>query len=502
MPNQTRCARPERLFLLGIFLAMFAFFYAAHPLVLLSLDDWAYFTQVRIALPFPNFWNPSRILPEVLMPLCGVVAGLLYPLVFDDYVQAQVFTVAVVFSFFISLYVYAFLRLIRRHFGLSRPVSMLLALLFLLLHFLIFRSRETGNEHLLSTRDVCCCFFYTIPALLCASLVMLDLADDLLAGLFLPGELSKKALLALALYMGVFSNLFGSAILAVYLGCRVLIRLAGALRRHEPAGGTLRAELPRLLLLGLWLLAALLEALGGRASVSYRSDETLLRRIAVALASLRKLCASMNPLFLALLAAAALAALLVLLLRRRWPEKSAPYLRLLGGTLLCGLLCTLFLVLLSAVAAPDYTELPYASFGCFFYLLLPLCFTLAWALDRFPRCVLLLPLALLVLYTATNTGARTFADPNCLYVSSDTIMEIDRDLIAQLREADAAGLNSVELHTLASDMYGNWPHTQALGEVLSNLFWKSGVLSRRIEVTIVPDPAFNEAHSVIFGQAP
>ena len=222
---------PVFFFFLALFVGLAVFFTAAHPLPLLDTDDWAYFCGARLALPIPRFWNPGRVLPETLMPLCGLVAGALYRLVWHDYIRCQVLVVGLVYSLFILLYLYAFFRFLRRRMALPRWQSALLTLLFLTVHFLIFRTAETGNRHLFSTLDTACVFFYAIPALLGSALVLLDLAGDLPEDLFRPGRVFSKGLFLAGLYLAMFSNLYGSAIFAVYLGCRLLYALIGSLRR-------------------------------------------------------------------------------------------------------------------------------------------------------------------------------------------------------------------------------------------------------------------------------
>ena len=490
----------ECLFCLAVFLGVFVFFYAAHPLILLSLDDWAYFGYKRLALPVPRFWNPSRVLPEFLMPLCGLMTGMLYRTLFSDYVLAQAFTVALVASLFITFYIYAFFLLLRRRLELGRWASALTALIFLLLHFLVFRSADADNIHLFYTGDVTCLFFYTIPALLCAGLVMLDLSNDALAGLFTPGEPVKKSLLATALYFALFSNLHGSAILAMHLGCRLLLRLIKTIRNKERLAAAARGELPYLLALGLWIVAALFEMMGGRASINL-GGHSLVRgtALAEALAALGKLLSTVSFLVPAMLLVC-LVYIAVLMLRRR-AEGSGLILSLLGRCALSGLLCAVFLLLLCSVVSPHTYGEQISTFGMFFYLFLILCLAGAWAVRRFPRLALALPLVLLILFSAIDTGEKTFADPNALYVSSQTVMAINRDLIAQLQAADEAGLDEVELVTMKTDMeHDNWPHsTYKLGGVLSNILWKHGVISRPMTITICPSTEFNARYHLVFG---
>jgi hypothetical protein len=57
--------------LAAVFVFMFVFFYNIHPLVILDADDWTYVSYSRMALPSARYWNPSRILPELLMSGCS-----------------------------------------------------------------------------------------------------------------------------------------------------------------------------------------------------------------------------------------------------------------------------------------------------------------------------------------------------------------------------------------------------------------------------------------------
>ncbi len=490
----------ELLFFLGVFLSLCFFYTAAHPLVLIDLDDWAYFSYSRLALPFPNFWNPSRVLPEVLMPACGTAAALLSSLLLHDYVKAQVLVVAWVLSFFITVYVWAFCRLLRRRFSLGCGVSLLLGLVFLLLHFLIFRTADSGNVHLFYTVDVVCLYFYTIPALLCASLVMLSLADNLLDAA--PAALSplRQGFRLLVLYLALFSNLFGSVILAVYAGCELLGRLFTCIRERQNFGAFLKAQYRRLAVVLVWLLAVLLEALGGRAGVSLTNRAPLGLRVRAALGYLGQVLHGLNLLFLALVLAAALFALLLLLLHRRTADGFSPLPGLLGLSLACGALCTVFLVLLCAVVDPEYLSQPSANFAIFFYLILLSGLCAGYAFSRWKKLALLLPLAVLVLLSAVNTNTKTFADQNCIGVSGQTCMAINRDLIGQITRAEAAGEKEVTVYTMDTDNdYDNWPHsTLHLVDTLARALWKHGVIRDPIHITLEPSEAFNETYGLRF----
>ena len=56
-----------------LFVCLCVFFIKIHPIMLFDADDWTYlaFTRTSKLLPSRNEWNPTRILPENLMPLAG-----------------------------------------------------------------------------------------------------------------------------------------------------------------------------------------------------------------------------------------------------------------------------------------------------------------------------------------------------------------------------------------------------------------------------------------------
>ena len=491
----------DGLFFLGLFLLMYCFYRYAHPLVLVSLDDWAYYGHARLAIPFPRFWNPSRVLPETLMPLAGSLGALLFGLC-GDYVKAQVTSLALVFSLCIAGYVFCFYDLARKKLTLERPAAMLLSLGFLLLHFLIFRSQKSGNVHLFYETDVVCIFFYIIPALLNGALLMLDLAEDLLGELLKPGKLFRKALTVLALYLAVFSNLFGSVLFAAYVGVRLLAALIGAIRRKQPLADFLKEHLAALLVLASWLAAVIFEAMGGRAKASGGVGESLGSRFSQGLGWFGLLCRKMSPLFLGLLALGALFALILLLLRRRDREKHRSLLAPLALFGILAALCLVYLLLLGAVVDPPYLNQPGTDFPFFFFLPLGLCWCLGYALQRWKRLLLVLPVALLVLYTGIITPSRAFADYNSLGFSSKTCMEINYDLIDQVLRAEEEGLREVTLKTMDSGVgFDGWPHsTVYMGDVLADLFYRHGLVGEYIAIQMEPSQEFNEAHGLIFSK--
>lgn len=88
----------------GVFIAMLIYYIAAHPLYIYDVDDWAYVNSVREALPSLQQWNPTKILPETMMPFISFLSAyIIYP-VNCDYIEALSIGYAVFISIIISTY--------------------------------------------------------------------------------------------------------------------------------------------------------------------------------------------------------------------------------------------------------------------------------------------------------------------------------------------------------------------------------------------------------------
>lgn len=118
-------------------------------------------------------WNPIRVLPEMLMPFTAQISMLtIYPFFYDVPGSVE-HGMAIIISLFATIYVYSFFRMMKRKTTLSPHYCYALTLLFVMLHFLVFKTGHEGNDFLLNGyNDATTYFFYLVPALLNASLVM------------------------------------------------------------------------------------------------------------------------------------------------------------------------------------------------------------------------------------------------------------------------------------------------------------------------------------------
>lgn len=500
--NQTlRNERAERIvFCLVVFLAMLVFFTALHPIPIMDEDDVIYTVLSRPAIPIPGFWNPSRMLPEVLMPLCGNLAALAAGLGCGTFIDCQVFFLGAMLSGFVTAYLYAFRMLLERRFRTGRFAAVCLSVLFLLLHFLIFRTDYSRNLYMFYSYDACCVFYYTIPALLSCTLVLYLMADPDETPLLTGKKPLGDSILVLALYGAVFSNLFGSVILAVYAGCRVLRDLVGMKKKHLTTKTVLKADALLIAVVLFWLVAVILEATGGRANnaVSAAADGSmaLIPAIGTAAATLGKRLVGSSLLFRLMLAACMVCGAAGILIRPDKAENSR-FLHAGGAALISGLLSAVFIIVLSAAANPDYAGRPQVIFPIVFSVFLLMILAIAFVIRRVPKTALLLPIALLFVFSMINTRFLTFADSNPLFIDGKLAVKIENDIYGKITEAAKAGETEVTVQVPKSwDPVANWPHNANIGNPIAQFFLKYGIIDHEIMVTTEPSDEYNEAFGI------
>lgn len=87
-----------------VFVGFFIFFTVVHPLYVYNTDDWYGILSQRRAIPIWNHWNPTRVLPETLMPLAAELGIRFFMPVSGDFIGSMAIAFAMVLSAFYSTY--------------------------------------------------------------------------------------------------------------------------------------------------------------------------------------------------------------------------------------------------------------------------------------------------------------------------------------------------------------------------------------------------------------
>ena len=484
------------IFAAAVLVSMMVFFIMLHPIPIMDEDDVIYSVLIRKAIPIPGSWNPSRLMPEVLASFCGNAAAILTRFGFGHFIHCQVAVAGTLLSLFITAYVCAFRRLLCRKLGLGRFQSCCLAVLFLELHFLVYVVAPEGNKHMFHSYNECCMFFYTIPALFCGALMMVLMADETenpLAG----KSLFCRSVWVTAVYFAVFSDLYGSILLSACAGLRLLENFVKT-RKQLGRKRFWKQNAFWAAVLVLWLLALLLEGTGGRAanvnSMSNRKGPLLM--LLGDSAGLFFRTVWNTSLLFRLIALAAVLLFFFLLLHGRRSETGASAIRLILNTACVGVLCTVFIILLSAVVSPDYTGRPEAIFASVAVLMVLMVLCIAAFLQQLPRLAVLLPIALLFVFSMTCTRYRTFADINSVNIHGQAAVALEDEIYQSIITAAEEGKWDVGVRVPKYNEVSNWPHDGNIGAPIAELFLKYGIIDHEIYVWTDPTEELNLKYGI------
>lgn len=484
----------------AVFMFIYVWFTRIHPLVVFDADDWTYITYVRGALPLWGTWNPSRVFPETFMPfVCTTAVHLLMPLT-SDYLGSITMASAFVVSICVTVYIRCFGQLMKRAFSLSALSAGYASALFLILHFLVFRTQESNNNYLFYCVNLTCYYYYLIPELLAAALVMHMTGNPEFEQFLAAGNPAKKGLFYLLIYLIIFSNLPASGILAVYAGSKALLYLIRQRKSFRLKAYLYDNRLCIAILLA-WLISAVFELSGGRAG-SANLSSSLLKGLKNAVYIFADTFFGCNVWFLVIcFGSFALAICLLLLAFQKKATPEAVLLSQLSVWMLCAAVMLLYTMILSAKVSLSYMTRSEYLFGVFFFGLMTVLVCFAYIVQKYPNILLVIPILLCVLFFEVNTNGRTFQESTMQYIDAETCMQISNDLVEQAVTAEQAGLAYMTLSVPLWESEDNWPHAVVLMDRMSRALQEHGILHKPMHMVIEPDPAINSAYNLPIPEA-
>ena len=481
--------------------AVFAFFYIwfskIHPLIVYDCDDWTYIAYARRATPIWGEWNPAKVFPEVLLPFfSNIILHTLVPLT-GDYITGFTVGHALVVSGFITVYTWALVALLRRSFSLSRITGLLCGTLFLIFHFLVFRTQDSGNGYLFHCEDLNCYYNYLLPALLNAILILYMMGNPDFEKLLTSAEPAKIGIFYVIVYFAIFSNLVTSGILAAFAGSKLLLSLLKSIRKFKLTD-YVKVNANWLVILAMWFISAIYELSGGRASGS--SASITLRALRDTAYCLKEVLLGCNPLFWLSVFAIIILAVIHFLLTRKKAEDEATVLNHLIPLFVAAAALLFYMLALCAMVWSGTIYRSEYSYPLFFYGFLVVFLALGYLLKKRPKLMLLLPLLVVFLVSDINTSGKTFEDSLMSDYGAQACADISRDIVNQYIEADRAGLTEttiyVPAHVADPETEDNWPHSLVLLPRISNALYEQGILSRPISAAFEIDPAVNQRFNI------
>lgn len=463
-----------------ICLILLLFFTKCCPIVPYDADDWIYMGRVRIPLPIWGGWNPTKVLPEVMMPLCGYIgAYVVYPLV-GDYFGAITITAAAILTIFIVTLCICFMWMIHKRFDFSVNLSLGFEVFFLISNYVIFRNRGT-SIYMFFAENMNCIFNYTVPGIVNGIAVLYMMSYEKFSEAYSEFSVLKKILFAILVYISVFSNTFHSETIAVYCG---VIMLNGLLKQLKENYWKIVDYIKQykiyLCILVVWLCALLFEMSGGRAE-AISSGESL-----DIVLSAKQLWAMIQAIALPFKIVFGVAVVGILLGLVRKNKVSRNIRNLYVSVVVNAGLVTIYVVILGSVA--HYVSRVEASWNIWFYVILITMMGIASFVLHVPKLklfmlpVLVVWLALAIYpdgkYKISTLGNTDYA----------TCVNTGKYVMEQIVEADKKGEVSVEVHApIYTDPKLEWAFSGNFAEAVAGTLYNHGVIRNKLQVTTISD---------------
>lgn len=480
-----------------IFLLMIWFFSVWCPLTLYDADDWKYISYSRIPLPMWKGWNPSRVLPETLMPLAGKISGKIASYFSLDFVYATTIVSSIICASTITLMCYLVFRCLCIRKNKDVYVSLTMEILFLIGCFLIFRNRS-GSCYLFNASNVCCVYFYIIPGILNAIVILFLMQFEDWEKQYRNSTLTKKILFYVIIYFCVFSNLFHSGMLVVYISITVLIKLY--INKNEVGQKfyeVIYENKESIFIILMWIVAVIFELSGGRAG-AVGNDEGI--NIILSIKQLVALIKAMNKFFLLLLIACTIYVLNKLYKNRYAKQgKRIREIRRKENNIQLEIIIIFNIIILSMYelvlnAKVKYMSRIEASWGIWFYCILFITIVLADIMKnnniRYILCLSLLDLIMLILAVYPD---GKFMPSNIHAIDYQECLRVDHLVQDAVISVDLKGEDKIVV--FIPDCVGTaqeWAFGEDYGQLISDALYTNGVIRNKIEVITKRDIRLNK----------
>ena len=457
------------------------FFTSIHPLIIYDSDDWLYMSYRREAVPDIHEWNPSKVLPETLMPIVSDVgAHIIRPFV-GDYLKSLTITYALVGTISILVLIGAVYMASKILFELGDIKAGVVSLFFLFLCFSIFRNDWSQNYYMFWARNVNCFFNYVIPGILNSVLAIYLLVKDKKAKKLSFVGLGFWFLLT---YLAIYSNLFHSCILAVCVGVKLIF---DANQLKKGLKDFWEKHIYEIVTIFLWLISLIFEGTGARASASGGFGAASVFNVAIGLI---KKVIHMNKFSLVLVFVINLVSFVLLIKERK--REGRGIIRFYGMSITSEVLLTVFLILLCSAVNSSYIDRSDAIFGFTFWILFITAMSLGYLMTISDKIWVIMPIIGYIFICNVLNAGRIYKNSNEMGMYYKKCIEVDNYIIEQALEADEEGLDKVTIKVPVGVDSVNWPHALDMGGRFANTLYQHGIISRYMDITIEPDQDVNE----------
>lgn len=481
---------------LVIFGCLCFFFINAHPMYIFDTDDWMYISRTRLGIPIPGYWNPTRVLPEIMFPLSAEF-GIDFIMPFThDYIGSIAVGCALSLCVLATAYITFFAMFIKKEYKPLNAVGIMFLFFVAILQFLPFFSEYYNFSHMFYASNVTCVFFYVCSGMVNAILVFVLWTNEKINWRD-KNKVFVNGLLILLMFLSVNSNLFQSIISASFAGVVLLERLIVNLtdknkESRKKVWEWIVYNLDYIIYVCAWFVSVALEGTGGRAEYgSGNFTDNVKTEIKIFVLSMSKL----NKYFLLASVACIVGAIILCLfslVRKNKTQSEIKFIRYFLRSLFCFIINGVFLILLCSKVNTGYMYYSWVLWGAVFFVMLMMIVSMEYIFEKIPQLMILLPLAIFVLCTEVVITRTDYCD---IY-EPQTSKLIDDDIVNQVLEAQSKGETVVKVH-IPECQSPLWPYdTIGSGsEKMSNSLYRHNIINQPMTIIFEPDGEMNKKYN-------
>ena len=507
------------VFALALFAGLCIFFFKIDPVTVFDTDDWSILTNFRKHrfLPGKDEWNPSRVMPEIMMPFAGFVGRVLFIRARGFY-DAAVMGMGLVLAAFITAYVALTARMIGKKFGIGIAGEILIELFVLFVHFIAFITGKGKFGFFFYEMNACSVFYYTIPTIFnCIIICLTIIYEEYIRHFFRKEHIVCKIVYLIMIYFAVFSNLYASVVIAAFSAAKILQYFFIEVRdRTTDRIDKLIQCSVYIYTLILWFVSMAFELAGGRAT----QFSEVKFDVKAAFLDYKNTFYGKNILFDIMIAAALVfyIVMLVRILRNKdrfvkpiiervkttskkkrdelmidpMDELLFSYVNQTSLYLVCFVLTSAFLILLRAKTGAGYFGHLAVQLNYFMFLLMNVYGMIAY-LIRMQKKVLygVAVLVAAMAWIAMFSGV-TYSEYNMRGLSNENCKALADYITEQYVEADENNVEYAYIHVPNFHTEDNFPIANYGNARFANTLYQYGVTSRFINSELVLDDSLNE----------
>ena len=464
-----------------MFLLLALFFTVVCPIVPYEGDDWYFIGAMRQPIPYANAFNPSKVLPEIIEPLCGYFAAYILKPITGDYVLSLSLAASIFISALITLMTSLFNRFISSRFNLKKSTAFAYEILFLLSFFVIFKVETANSFYGFWSKSYNCYFNYLVPALANACLVLFMLKYEDFSLEFRNISYLKKGLFIVLAYLVIFSSIQLNIITASFVAILLLKKIYLFIKsKKKDFLGLIKDNYIYLIILIMWIIAVIYDLTGNRGKMVSSGSWLNFARFKDTVISLLYLYRLVyKPLII--ITILSVGAIVFNAIRNK---DFKDIIRLIKIIILIAI-NTLYIVILYMKAGSGYATRVDATWGILFYLIIFIIETFIICNKCYKITEVIIPIIIVLLsFVAFNFNHPFYQS----VFDAKAAKAVDDYIINQIVEADKEGKISVEVKVPKHGESGsNWPQPYNMATWLQNTLYAHKITRNRMYIKFVPD---------------